>query len=116
MAGLDAYRARRDFSRTPEPGGGGSAAGDGWFCVQKHDASSLHYDFRLAIGGALVSWAVAKGPSWDTAQRRLAIRTEDHPLDYGGFEGVIPEEEYGGGTVMLWQRVPCRQGSSPVFV
>ncbi|HUF55385.1 MAG TPA: DNA ligase D [Thermohalobaculum sp.] len=101
---LGAYQARRDFGRTPEPVGAGEEAPDGWFVVQKHAATRLHYDFRLAVGGVLVSWAVTRGPSFDPRERRLAVRTEDHPLDYGSFEGTIPKGEYGGGTVMLWDR------------
>src|SRR5690554_3897035 len=98
------YRAKRDFARTQEPSGKAKAkAADKLsFVVQKHDASRLHYDFRLELDGVLKSWAVTRGPSTNPADKRLAVRTEDHPLDYGDFEGTIPEGEYGGGTVMLW--------------
>ena len=102
---LDAYRSRRDFRKTGEPEGGGKSRGGGRrFVIQKHDASSLHYDFRLEVADVLVSWAVPKGLSTDPREKRLAIRTEDHPLDYADFEGVIPEGEYGAGTVLLWDR------------
>ncbi len=95
----------RNMSQTPKSSGAarrGSASHI--FVVQKHDASRLHYDFRLEIKGVLVSWALPKGPSMNPADRRLAVRTEDHPLDYADFEGVIPKGEYGGGTVMVWDR------------
>lgn len=102
---LAAYRAKRDPRRTPEPSGGRANAAP-VFVVQRHDASSLHFDFRLEIGGVLVSWSVPKGPSLNPSDRRLAIRTEDHPLDYARFEGTIPAEEYGGGTVIVWDTGP----------
>ena len=99
---IETYNAKRDFAKTAEPKGRkGKTKGDS-FVVQKHDASRLHWDFRLELDGVLKSWAVPKGPSLDPGQNRLAMRTEDHPLDYGTFEGTIPKGEYGGGTVMLW--------------
>jgi bifunctional non-homologous end joining protein LigD len=101
---LAAYNAKRDFARTPEPAGTDGPASGNLFVVQKHDATRLHWDFRLEAGGTLKSWAVTRGPSRDPADRRLAVRTEDHPLSYAAFEGSIPEGEYGGGTVMLWDR------------
>jgi len=106
LSKLDTYRAKRDFARTAEPDSDVIAAGSSQsrFVVQKHDASRLHYDFRLEHDGVLLSWAVTRGPSGDPAEKRLAVRTEDHPLDYGDFEGTIPKDAYGGGTVMLWDQ------------
>lgn len=106
MADLSVYRSKRDFAKTSEPSGAAEATADGFFVVQKHAARRLHYDFRLAIGGVLVSWAVTRGPSLDPSEKRLAVRTEDHPLDYADFEGTIPKGEYGGGTVMVWDHGP----------
>jgi len=99
---IETYNAKRDFTKTAEPKGTKARIKGDRFVVQKHDASRLHWDFRLELDDVLKSWAVPKGPSLDPATNRLAMRTEDHPLDYGDFEGAIPPGEYGGGTVMLW--------------
>eukprot|EP01036_Dinobryon_divergens_P051244 gene51244-68596_t len=101
---LTPYKAKRDFTKTAEPVGKVKKSKPKAlsFVVQKHDATRLHYDFRLELDGVLKSWAVTKGPSTNPADKRLAVHVEDHPLDYGTFEGTIPEGEYGGGTVMLW--------------
>jgi DNA ligase D-like protein (predicted 3'-phosphoesterase) len=102
---LDDYRRKRDVRRTGEPRGAGPSAGDGRrYAFQHHEASTEHYDLRLEHDGVLLSWAVAKGPSTDPRERRLAIRTEDHPVDYVDFEGTIPADEYGGGAVIVWDR------------
>src|SRR5579863_2680816 len=106
---LARYREMRNFGLTAEPRGGETgrspkAAEPLPFVVQKHAARQLHYDFRLGWNGVLKSWAVAKGPSYFPGDKRLAVEVEDHPMEYGGFEGIIPKGQYGGGTVMLWDR------------
>jgi bifunctional non-homologous end joining protein LigD len=104
---LAEYNRKRNFNITPEPSGqmgAGKSRGPLQFVVQKHRATRLHYDFRLEHRGAMLSWAVPKGPSPDPAVKRLAMETEPHPMDYNQFEGVIPEGEYGGGTVMIWDK------------
>src|SRR2546429_5921591 len=116
--GLAEYRRKRRFAVTPEPAGatwprrrGAKALA---FVVQKHSATALHYDFRLEWKGVMLSWAVPKGPSYDTAVKRLAMQVEDHPIEYNEFEGIIPEDEYGGGTVMILDRRTWTPGNPDV--
>ena len=100
---LKEYKGKRDFSKTPEPKGRSKKSSKKpVFVIQQHDASRMHFDFRLEVDGVMVSWAVPKGLSTDPRDRRLAVRTEDHPLDYADFEGRIPEGEYGAGVVIVW--------------
>jgi len=116
VAGLETYRAKRDFAVTSEPRGKVAARKGNKlrFVIQRHDATRLHYDFRLELDGVYKSWAVTKVPSLDPATKRLAVEVEDHPLDYGTFEGVIPQGQYGGGTVQLWDNGTWRpQGDDP---
>ena len=116
MARLDLYHAKRDFKTTPEPRGKIARGKKSKlrFVIQRHDATRLHFDFRLELDGVYKSWAVTKVPSLDPATKRLAVEVEDHPIDYGTFEGVIPAGEYGGGTVQLWDRGTwAPQGDNP---
>src|SRR5579862_8942556 len=106
-AQLARYREKRDFDQTPEPSGQGARIAPSRhlrFVIQKHDATRLHFDLRLESEGVFKSWAVTRGPSLDPRDRRLAVEVEDHPLDYGDFEGTIPKGQYGGGTVEIWDR------------
>ncbi|MGH8797169.1 MAG: DNA polymerase ligase N-terminal domain-containing protein, partial [Caldimonas sp.] len=102
---LEPYRRKRDFEVTPEPQAKrGKAAKQLAFVIQKHAATRLHYDFRLELDGVLLSWAVPRGPSFDPAEKRMAVHVEDHPVSYGSFEGTIPPKQYGAGSVIVWDR------------
>ena len=102
---LERYRTKRNFAKTPEPRGELGAKGRQLaFVIQKHAATRLHYDFRLELDGAMLSWAVPRGPSYDPQDKRMAVRVEDHPLSYNTFEGAIPPKQYGAGTVIIWDR------------
>ncbi|MFC5067554.1 DNA ligase D [Flaviflagellibacter deserti] len=112
---LEAYRAKRDFSKTAEPGPDVGKARGNSFVIQKHDATRLHYDFRLELDGVMKSWAVTRGPSLVPGEKRLAVQTEDHPIAYNSFEGIIPKGQYGGGTVMIWDRGTWEPDGDPHY-
>src|ERR1700743_1574688 len=115
MAKLSSYYAKRDFKQTREPKGRVERGDKHRFVIQRHDATRLHYDLRLGVDGGYKSWAGTKPPSLDPSVRRLAVEVEDHPIEYGTFEGTIPEGQYGGGTVQLWDRGTWQpQGDDPV--
>jgi DNA ligase D-like protein (predicted 3'-phosphoesterase) len=104
MANLQTYHAKRDFGKTAEPRGKAGRKKGFAYVIQKHDATRLHYDLRLELDGVMLSWAVTRGPSLVPGEKRLAIHVEDHPIEYNKFEGTIPKGQYGGGTVMVWDR------------
>jgi bifunctional non-homologous end joining protein LigD len=110
---LQTYRAKRNFGVTPEPRGEKAKASGNRFVIQKHAARRLHYDLRLELDGVMKSWAVTRGPSLVPGEKRLAVQVEDHPIEYNKFEGTIPQGEYGGGTVMIWDRGRWRPEGDP---
>ncbi|HEY2136782.1 MAG TPA: DNA polymerase ligase N-terminal domain-containing protein, partial [Xanthobacteraceae bacterium] len=110
---LQAYHAKRKFAATPEPRGKQVRRKGSRFVIQKHDARRLHYDLRLELDGVMKSWAVTRGPSLVPGEKRLAVHVEDHPVEYNTFEGTIPEGQYGGGTVLIWDRGEWRPEGDP---